>query len=406
MIAGRNIRIFCFCFFLFPTIVFSQKKNKAELQRERQENLERIKETEKILDETTLEKKNSIGELVALNKRIDQQVALVASIKSEISLLDTDIEEDNEIIDALEKDISNLKEEYSAMVFAAQKASGKTDKLMLLFSSASFDQLVMRLKYMSQYGKARKEQATAIEKAQTLLGNQVKQTEAKRNEKQNLLNDELKQNERLTGLKQTQRKVVRSLEKEEKRLKNELEVTRKAVVELDNLISKIIKEEIERAAREAKAKEKNKVKEVESALEAATLSSSFEGNKKKFPWPVSGFVSQKYGRQMHPVLKGIEIENDGINIQTKQNEPVRAVFNGEVRAIAFVGRYSNVVIIGHGEYYTLYAGLKEVFVKTGQKVSTSEEIGRIRATADGVSELQFQVRKNKDTLDPELWLKN
>jgi septal ring factor EnvC (AmiA/AmiB activator) len=200
--------------------------------------------------------------------------------------------------------------------------------------------------------------------------------------------------------------VVRSLEKEEKRLKRELEDTRKAVVELDAIIAKIVKEELERAAREAKLHNKNKSKEAEAALEKIELSSTFEKNKNKFPWPVSGFISQKYGRHPHPLLKGIVVQNDGVNIQTKQNEPVRSIFNGEVRAVAFINGMGNTLILSHGEYYTVYCGLKDVFVKTGQKVSTSEEIGRVRSTAEGISELRFQIRKNTDTLDPEQWLRN
>ncbi|HCW06339.1 MAG TPA: peptidase M23 [Cytophagales bacterium] len=404
MTAGRLI-LFA-VFFLNSTFLFAQRKNKVQLQKERQQNIERIKETEKILEETEKEKKNTLGELTALNRRINQQESLVGTIKSEVEVLDADIEEDTQIIEALEKDVADLKNEYAAMVFAAQKANTKINKLMLLFSAESFDQFFMRLKYMEQYGKARKEQAAAINKTQALLSLQVRQTEAKRNEKKILLNDEVKESEHLTGLKQKQRKVVKSLEREEKRLKRELEETRKSLIELDNLIAKIVKEEMERAAREAEARKKNKLKDVESAFETASLSATFEENKKKFPWPVSGFVSQKYGRQMHPILKGIEIENDGINIQTKANEPVRSVFNGEVTRVAFFPGIGNAVILSHGAYYTVYVGLKEVFVRTGQKVATNDEIGRVRSSPEGISELRFQLRKQKETLDPEEWLKN
>lgn len=406
MIAGKSSFLFFFCFFLLVSVAPAQKKDKAALQRERQQNQEKIKEAEKILEETTKEKKNSIGELTALNQRIEQQETLVGSIKSEVGLLDEDINENNEIIEALEKDVNELKGEYAAMLFAAQKASGKTDKLTLLFSSKSFDQLLMRLKYMEQYSKARQVQTEAIARAQVLLGEQVKKTEAKRNEKQLLLNDQIKQSEQLAGLKQKQRKVVSSLVKEEKRLKRELEETRKAVIELDNLIAKIVKEELERAAKEARNRERNKLKEVESAFETATLSASFEENKSKFPWPVSGFVSQRFGRQMHPVLKGIEIQNDGINIQTKANEPVRVVFNGEIRKVAFIGGFGPTIIVSHGDYYTVYCGLKDVFVKKGQQVSTGQEIARVISTPEGISELRFQIRKNFEALDPQKWLKN
>ena len=400
-----------FYFSLFITLIFffdaQAQKSKSQRQKEKQQNLEKIKETEKILTETGEQKKNSIGELVALNQRILQQESLIKSIQSEISLLDYDISENNQIIDALERDLLKLKEEYSSMLFSAQKASGKVDKLTFLFSARSFDQLMMRLKYMEQYGKARQDQAVAIEKVQSILKEQVRVTEVKRGEKNNLLKDELKQNMQLTGLKQKQRTLVRSLEKQEKQLRKDLETTRKAVAELDELIAKIIKEEIERAAREAREREReNKKNNREVADAGVALSASFEDNRNKFPWPVSGFVSQKFGRQQHPVLKGIVIQNDGVNIQTKQGEDVRSVFNGEVSAVAFTPGIGSTVIIKHGEYFTVYTGLKEISVKKGQRITTNQEIGKVLSNSDGISELRFQIRKNFDALDPQEWLRN
>ncbi|MBS1486358.1 MAG: peptidoglycan DD-metalloendopeptidase family protein [Bacteroidetes bacterium] len=409
MIAGRVNWRWGVC--LFAGLSFypaSAQRNKTQLQRERQQNIERIRETEKILEETSKEKKSTLGELMALNKRIEQQEQLMGSTKSEINLLSDDIDEDNQIIEALQKDVTDLKEEYAAMLFAAQKASGKTDKLTFLFSAQTVDQLLMRLKYMEQYGKARQEQARAISKAQQLLSEQVRVTEQKRNEKQNLLDDEVKQNHQMTQLKQKQRKVVNNLEKEEKRLRRELEETKRAVAELDELIAKIVKEELERAAREARERNKSKTKgkEVIASEETLALSSSFEENKSKFPWPVSGFVSQHFGRQMHPILRGIEVQNDGVNIQTKANEPVHAIFDGHVSRVAFIKGIGNTIIISHGEYFSVYSGLKDVFVKPGQKISVNEEIGRVLTTAEGISELRFQIRKNIVALDPQQWLKN
>lgn len=400
-----------FFFSLLITLIFSfdaqAQKSKSQLQKEKQQNLEKIKETEKILTETGEQKKNSIGELVALNQRILQQESLIKSIQSEVSLLDYDISENNQIIDALERDLGKLKEEYSSMLFSAQKASGKVDKLTFLFSARSFDQLMMRLKYMEQYGKARQDQAVAIEKVQLILKEQVRVTEVKRGEKNNLLKDELKENRQLTDLKQKQRTMVRSLEKQEKQLRKDLEATRKSVAELDDLIAKIIKEELERAAREAREREReNKKNNREVADAAVALSASFEDNRNKFPWPVSGFVSQKFGRQQHPVLKGIVIQNDGVNIQTKQGEDVRSVFNGEVSAVAFTPGIGSTVIIKHGEYFTVYTGLKEISVKKGQRITTNQEIGKVLSNSEGISELRFQIRKNFDALDPQEWLRN
>ncbi len=401
MIEG-NRKVFLICVFLVSAFVCLGQKTKSQLQKEKQENLKRIEETERILTETGKQKKNSLGELAALNQRISQQEALIKSIQNEISLLNSDINKKSELISTLEDDLNKLKEEYAAMLFATQKASGKLNKLIFIFSSSSYDQLIMRLKYMEQYSIARKDQAVVIGRVQKILSDQVKETQTIKDEKSILLTDQLKENHQLESLKQKQNTLVRNLEKEEKKLRVELEDTRKAVAKLDKLINDIIKEELERAAREAR-----EAKAAKKTVEATVvMSASFEGNKSRFIWPASGFISQKFGRQNHPVLKRIVLQNDGINIQTKQNERVKAIFEGEVRAVAFIPSIGNSVIISHGEYFTVYSGLKDVLVTKGQKVSTSQEIGQVLTNGDGISELRFQIRKNTAPVDPEQWLKN
>ena len=394
MYAGRRILIVFLGCIIFAFSASAQKKSKAQLQKERQQNLQKITEVEKILSQTTTRKNYSLGELSALNQRIREQENLIGSIKSEIALLDTEINENNDIITALEDDLEKLRKEFSAMLYAAQKANNNTTKLTFLFSSKSFDQLVMRLQYMEQYAAARRHQAQQIKKVQEELSTQVAVIKAQRDEKNVLLADQLRESESLVALKDQQNKLLRSLAKEEKNLKRDLENTKQAVAKLDKLIDAAIKEEMARASAKAKS------------AESVALSSSFEDNKTKFPWPVSGFVSLGFGRQNHPVLKGIVIQNNGVNIQTKEDEKVKTVFDGEVRKVAFIPTLGSTVIINHGEYLTVYAGLKEVFVKAGQKVSTNQEIGKVFSNADGVSELRFQIFKNTTALDPQVWLRS
>lgn len=393
--------VFIVFLLLFFSFVATAQKTKTQLQKEKQENLKKIEETERILTETGKQKKNSLGELYALNQRIRQQESLIKSIQNEVNLLNNDINKKTEIINTLEEDLAKLKEEYVSMLLMAQKASGKVNKLMFLFSSSSFDQLLMRLKYMEQYSMARKDQGEVIVRVQKVLGEQIKEIQNIKAEKSALLADQLKENFQMSNLKQKQSLLVRNLEKEEKKLRVELDETKKAIAKLDKLISDIIKEEVERAAREARA-----TKTTKAAEASVTLSATFEGNKSKFPWPASGFISQKFGRQNHPVLKRIILQNDGVNIQTKQNEKVKAIFDGEVRAVAFIPSIGNSVIISHGDYFTVYSGLKEVVVSKGQKVNTNQEIGQVLTNGDGISELRFQIRKNTEPVDPEKWLKN
>lgn len=390
---------------LFLSLILSlgyaqTQKSKAQLQKDRQKSLTRIKETEKILTETSKKKKNTLGELSALNARIREQENLVGSIKSEVEMMDSDLQENYGILNVLAEDLDRMRREYANMMFATQRASSGLNKLTFLFSSKSFDQFMSRMKYMEQYGQARQEQARAIRMVQEQLTNQVRHIDSLRAEKSVLLKEELKENDQLKNLKEKQKTVVRSLEKEEKKLRKDLEDTKKAVAKLDKLISEIVKEELARAARESKAK--NAV----SSAAVALTSASFEGNKKKFAWPVSGFISQRFGRQKHPVLPRVETWNDGINIQTREGEKVKSIFKGEVRRVAFIPGIGPSVIINHGEYFSVYAGLKDVSIKMGDKVETNQVIGSVIMNAEGKSELRFQIRKNVVALDPEEWLIN
>lgn len=378
----------------------SGKPDKNQLQREKQKSLTRIQETEKILKETARKKKNSIGELTALQQRIRDQEGLIGTIRGEVGVLDQDLVENHGILAILTEDLEQMRQEYVRMVFATQRASQSVNKLTFLFSSASFDQFLMRLRYMEQYGRFRQEQARAIARVQNQLQQQVRAIDSIRSVKSRLLKDEVRESEQLSTLRQQQRDMIRSLEKEEKKLRKDLEETKKAIARLERLIAEIVKEEMARAARESRTAEG------ESRTAPNVSTSSFESNRKKFGWPVNGFISQRFGRQRHPVLPRVETYNDGINIQTREGEKVRSIFLGEVRRVALIPGIGPSVIINHGEYYTVYAGLKDVAVKPGQKVETGQEIGEVIVNSEGKSELRFQIRKNIVALNPEDWLRN
>ena len=97
--------------FVSLAISVSAQKSKSQLQKEKQESLQKIKEVEKIIGETSTKKKNSVGELHALNERIEVQENLITSIKGELNILDSEITENNDIINVLEDDLDKLKKE-------------------------------------------------------------------------------------------------------------------------------------------------------------------------------------------------------------------------------------------------------------------------------------------------------
>lgn len=399
MSVNRILFLFFAYFFFAGFINPALGQTKKELEQQKIENLKKIREAEKILKETTQERKVTIGQLNALNQQIEARESFIKSISQEIALLDEQITEISSIVTALETDMVNLKKEYADMVYAASKANKGYDKLTFIFSAKTFNQFLMRVKYLQQYSEARKNQISQIEKVREELSTQITSVENKKLEKNTLLTQQMAESKNLLVLKNRQRDVINGLSKREAELKKELAATRKAVDNLDKLIADLIKIEIEKTE---KSTAENKIG---LTPESAMLSSSFEGNKSKILWPVaSGFISSKFGIQPNPALKGVMDDNLGVGIQTNKSEEVRAVFDGTVKAVAFVPGMNNVVILQHGEYHTVYAKITNVSVSTGQQVKAKDILGEVYTNRDGISELQFQVWKNQVKLDPQAWL--
>lgn len=390
-------------FFTFSFDSFSQKKSRSQLEKEKKEHLKQIEATSRILSETEKEKETTLGQLSAIKQQIIERQKLIAAIDKEIKLIEDEMSETEAIISSLQADLENLKQEYAKMIFESSKTSNKLNKLMFLFSASSFNNLAMRIQYLKQYTSARQIQADQIEKVKVFLSIEVKNLNNKRKEKQTLLNTQRIENENLIGLKKQQDNIVKSLSEKEKELKKELKENEKALKKLENLIEDLLKEEIEKSKKQSKTQSKEN--KVVLTPETKMISDNFAANKSKLIWPLQqGFISGRFGKQPHPVLKNVNVENLGIDIQTNENENIRTVFDGKITAVASVPGMNNIVMIQHGEYFTVYAKLKTVTVTTGQKVSAKDLIGTVYTDKDGVSELQFQIWKNSEKLNPELWL--
>jgi septal ring factor EnvC (AmiA/AmiB activator) len=395
---------------LLPMLTFAQKqKSKAQLEKEKKENLNRIKEANRILQQTKVQKEASIGQLNAIQEKIVVQKGVINTISREIKFIDSGVKDTEGIVGDLQSDLDNLKAEYATMVYAASKTANSYNKLMFVFAADSFNQLVMRLRYLQQYSEARKKQVEQINKVQAALAGQLRVLESQRQEKKGLLDKQMVENKNLLSLKSQQDSMIVKLSKQEENLKKEVAQRQQAIKKLDNLIADIVREEMAkaaRAAREAGRATSGSANKITLTPEAALISSSFAGNKGRLAWPVErGFISQKFGRHNHPVLKGVVIENRGIDIQTSQGEPARAIFEGKVLTVASVPGMNNIVMVQHGEYFAVYAKLRTVSVTEGQTVNAKDVIGTVYTDANGTTELQFQIWKNNSNLNPEGWIK-
>ena len=377
---------------LLGTTVCAQNE-RHRLETEKRKLQQKIKETEHILFQTANQRQSSIGYLRALNNQIKTRSALIKAIKTEVSLLNEDIAEDQALINAMEKDLKQLRHEYSEMVYAAYKSSRGYDELTFLLASGTFNQLFMRIKYIKQYSQARKKQGEQIMIVQSNIKEQVVAVEQQKAEKQSLLGQALNENQKLEGLQGEQRQLVARLTRRESAIKKQLETQRKSERELTNRIEDII--EAERKAALA------------APADLSTLNEAFEKEKGRLPWPVeNGFVSSKFGLHRHPTLRRVTQNNPGIDIQTQADAAVRSVFPGKVIGIVSVEGMGNSIIIQHGQYFSVYSRLKSVAVKKGEQVAARQLLGRVLTDSQNVSELKFRIHDQKGSINPEQWLEN
>lgn len=142
--------------------------------------------------------------------------------------------------------------------------------------------------------------------------------------------------------------------------------------------------------------------------EVKTISDNFTNNKGRLPWPVaSGFISGKYGKHPHPVYATVITENNGIDITTANNAAVLAVSGGTVLRVMNIDGY--VVMVSHGEYFTIYSNLSSANVQVGQKIDFKQSVGRAGINSEGVPVVNFQIWKvggnnSTQTLNPEEWI--
>ena len=389
-------------------------KSKAQLEREKRENLNRIQEASRILEQTKQQKEASLGQLNAIKEKITVQKKVINNISSELNFIESDVKQTETVVGSMQTDLQKLKAEYATMIYRASKTANSYNKLMFLFAADSFNQFVRRLTYLRQYTESRKKQVTQINHLTTNLGQKLKVLNRQRYRKKTLLNVQLNENRNLLTLKTQQDNVVQQLSQKEQELRQEVNRRQAAVRKLDNVIARMVRDEIARAARAAKTKAasegtsaRTSANKVTLTPETALLSSSFGGNKGRFSWPVErGFISQRFGVHAHPVLKNVSTRNNGIDIQTNAGESVRSIFDGVVRAVLEVPPYHTVVMIQHGEYFTTFTKLKSASVSEGQKVNAKEVIGTVYTNPDGTTELHFEIWRNTTKLNPETWLLN
>ncbi len=396
----------------------SSAQTSAELSRKKEALQRDIDQLNKKLKAAESNKKATLSQVNALKAQIRLRQSKISTINSEVRNLDNQISDNNTKVRNLQNQLTTLKKEYASMIRFAQRNRNAYDKMMFIFAAHNFNQAYMRVKYLQQFGEYRKKQAGYIESKKKDLGAQISALDKNLKEKNQLLNSEMEERKKLQKNQDQQSTVLRNYTRQESQVKADIQRRKNEQNTIDRQLRAAIARDQaearkrEQAAAEAKARAEGKPIPPPSSSsnagltrspEVMKLNAAFMSNKGNLPWPVeSKLVLEKFGKHK---IDQATYSNDGIKIQTSDGANIRAVFDGTVSKIFDTyGKF--YVIISHGEYYTIYQGLRSVSVSEGAKVTTRQNIGKV-GSGEG-AELSFQIHKatTKSTIpeNPESWL--
>jgi septal ring factor EnvC (AmiA/AmiB activator) len=368
--------------------------NVKDLQKKQKKLQEEIEQTNKMLKQTKKDESATLNKLNLIGQNIKSQRQLINTLDNEISSLDREMRKLNKTKDSLQVILERYKNDYARMVRQTHYARMQQSPLMFVLSSDNFKQLVRRTLYLRQFAHFRQEQVQRIQHTQAEIQTQNNLLQANRNDKKTALNNRKREQENLQRDEKKQQKMLNQLKSKEKDLTKKLQQQQKKVAELNKKIDDMVRQQAEKASKTSLTKEQK------------LIAGGFEANKGRLPWPVEkGMISGHYGKQQHPVYAQVLIDNKGIYIQTVADAKARTVYKGEVTTCFMIGG-TYAVIIQHGNYRTVYSNLSKLNVKQGDMVETKQIIGTIFTDPeqDQKTELYFQIYKDRNLLNPELWI--
>jgi septal ring factor EnvC (AmiA/AmiB activator) len=370
-------------------------KKRAELEKLNEEinSWERKIETREKREHATLELLDNYDKQLILLRK------LIKRLRGDDYALQYEIDQTKTKVAELDNQLNYIKRQFAKYVTTAYK-HGRTYDLELLISSKSVNQLYVRSLYLKKFSEQRKKDVDKIYMRFSELAKQNELLQKQVAEQRQILESKSGEEQKLTGKLNSRKKILTDIRKDKKNYQREIERKRNAAKDLEDLITKLIELDRKRDSEERLPKSETEI----TSSEFSKSGPPFEIRRGKLPWPVTkGKVVAKFGTQQHPVLKTIS-QNTGIDISVPTGTNVYNIADGEVATIWWLPSFGNLVIVNHHNgYRTVYAHLSDIEVTEGDKVSEGSRIGRSGESITG-SLVHFEIWKNRDKQDPELWL--
>lgn len=436
--------------FCSSIIVFGQGTS-TQLKREQQKLEKKIANTKSLLNKVKSNTEASLNELRLIDNQIKSREALVRIFDNQVRVAEIKMIEKKQEINRLNKRLEDLKRQYKSMIIYAYKHRNNYGKIMFILSANNYNEALKRNRYLKKAAAVQLKQRALIKQHQQLIDKEIKSISQEKESKVLAMEEKKKEREQIEKDKINKEISYGKFKKEEQKLYDQLQADERKKQELKRKIDSAIKNEIaaeterqrkeeerkrkaaeekKRKANEAKKGDKPKTntppvnesdpflddvpdKKSEYAYkespEGTAIGRSFESNRGRLAWPVgNGSITERYGVNAHPTLKGVTTNNNGIDITCSKGSTVRAVFEGEVTSVFSITGAGKVVIIKHGSYRTVYSNLQETYVKIGSQVSTKQSIGVLQEADGNISICHFEVHSVASgitkSLNPSLWI--
>lgn len=418
------------------------------VKRDKSKAEQKISETATKIKTNTKELNRQLNRLTSLNADIETNRTKVQGLKNHIDSLGAAINVTADSVKVLEKELEDMRKAYVKALKQLQPHAGTMNEISFIFSAKSFAEAYSRMRYLRQFSAWRERKAENIRKGIERIADRRAHLTSLRHSQDLAYRKAAEVQTELSQQQLQSEEMVSKLRKEDSALRRALNEQKKQATALDRELDRLIAAEQARIAREeearrrqeaqaAKAKKDNKspekttasngksgnitersAKDVASAnartqtaasTSAAALTGSFEANKGKLLFPVAGTykIVRRFGRQPHPTLPHVEVDNSGIDIEVRKGTSARAVFAGKVSYIFKQDGFNSIVMVRHGRYITIYAGLATVAVKQGDSVKAGQTLGSIYSDPDdgNRTKLHFEIRNERQKLNPTQWVR-
>lgn len=379
------------------TILHAQDTSAQEQKKERLER--EIELINRQLSSTDSKSRSALATYNLVSKKVSNRQALLRESRRKEKECADRIYLKQKEINKLQESYDTLAAHYDRLVLGAYKNRDARIWYMYILASDDLSQAYRRYGYFKSLASQIGEEAKRMEDAKAKLEAERDELQKLRAEQKTVTQNTQKELGKLQSEQAESKALVGKLKKEKSKYQKELAAKRKQVEALDREIARLVREAMKGGTASGTGKKSNKMVIDEK------LAAEFSKNRGKLPWPADGPVVDAFGERYHPVYKNVKLpKNNGVGIALRPGTSVKCVFDGVVKQVLVMPGYNQCVLVQHGNYFTFYCKLKNVVVKSGQKVKTGQDIGTVD-TINRETQLHFQIWKDTTPQNPESWLK-